>query len=61
MKITHLSNEKKPAYIIVRNYDNVTQILYSSCVIDKYKEPFEIGQWKIRYKEFIPKEYEYLK
>jgi hypothetical protein len=61
MKITHLSIEKKPTNIIVRNYDNVTHVLYSSCVIDKNREPFEIGQWKIKYKNFVPKEYNHLK
>jgi hypothetical protein len=63
MKITHLSIEKKPTNIIVRNYNNVTHVLYSSCIINslKQREPFEIGQWKIKYKNFVPKEYNYLK
>jgi len=62
MKITHLTPEPKPATIIVRHYDNaITQITENIVKDFKDAEPFEIGQFKIKYVNVVLKEYNYLK
>jgi hypothetical protein len=62
MKITHLNSVKKPQTIVVRNYNN-NKTVTIACEVDKHKNQnldFELGFWKIKYKNFIPKEYQYL-
>ena len=61
MKITHLTPESKPATIVVRHYDNaITQVTENIVKDFKDAQPFEIGQFKIKYVNVVPKEYNYL-
>ena len=59
MKISHLNHIKKPNSIVVRNYDNKSIVHYTTEIpielMDKL--PDEVGVWKVKYKNFIPKEY----
>ena len=59
MKIRHLTYIKNPEYIVVRHYSNENIVHAPSNIHDylEYKLDFELGQWKIKYKNFIPKEY----
>jgi len=58
MKITHLTPESKPATIIVRHYDNaITQVTENIVKDFKKAEPFEIGQFRIKYNNKSFKEY----
>lgn len=62
MKITHLSTIKIPNSIMVRNYDNKTTVTIA-CSSNTHQSNnlfFEVGYWKIKYKDVIPKEYNYL-
>lgn len=58
MRIHTIRTEKKPSSIVVRHYDDTIVNVYSKTVM-KHKESdeFEIGQFRIKYKNFIPKEY----
>jgi hypothetical protein len=63
LKITHLNSVKKPQSIVVRNYGNEKTVTFA-CEIPIHKNQnldFELGYWKIKYKDFVHKEYEYLK
>jgi hypothetical protein len=62
MKITHLTPDPKPATIIVRHYDkSITQYWDSMVMNFKDAEPFEIAQFRIKYVNVVPKEYNHLK
>jgi len=62
MKISHILSKDRPSSIIVRNYDNKSIVHVPSLIpiglIEKL--PDELGAWKIKYKNFIPKEYLHL-
>ncbi len=60
MKISHLSKEKNPNSIEVRNYnDNSTIVHFPTS--EKSKDNTNIvGSWNVKYIEYIPKEYNYL-
>lgn len=63
MKITHLNSIKDVQSIVVRNYNN-EKIVTFACDIPKHKNQnldFEMGFWKVKYKEKVNKEYNYLK
>ncbi len=49
---------EKPAAIVIRNYPNSVLNIYSKIQM-KYQDAgdFEVGQFRIKYKDFIPKEY----
>lgn len=59
MKISHLNHIKKPNSIVVRNYDNKSIVHYPSQIPSQLMEKLEheVGVWKVKYKNFIPKEY----
>ena len=62
MRISHIKTIDRPSSIIVRNYDNKS-IVHVPGVIPLElieKLPDELGAWKIKYKNFIPKEYLHL-
>ena len=59
MRISHLSNEKKPNSIEVRNYDNNAIVHFPTS--EKSKDNANIvGSWNIKRIEYVPKEYNYL-
>ena len=57
-KISHITPEQRPSSIIVRNYDNEKIVHFPSIIplelIEKL--PDEIGAWKIKYYNNVPKE-----
>lgn len=55
MRISHIKTEEKPASIIVRNNDNKSIVHNPSQFY--YKEKDASGQWKVRYFNDVPKEY----
>ena len=59
MNFATVTAVKKPASIVVNNYPNRVLSVYTDRVIGKYepKNEFEVGQFKIKYKDLIPKEY----
>ena len=59
MRISHLKHIEKPNSIVVRNYDNKSIVHYPSQIPSKLIEKLEdeVGIWKIKYKNFVPKEY----
>ena len=62
MRISHINTTVRPSSIIVRNYDNKSIVHMPSVIpielIEKLSD--ELGAWKIKYKNFIPKEYLHL-
>jgi len=44
----------KPTFIIVRNYPNAIINVHTE---SSTKEPDAVGRWKIKYFNFVPKEY----
>ncbi len=62
MRISHIQTIDRPSSMIVRNYNNKSIVHVPSVIplelIEKL--PDELGAWKIKYKNFIPKEYLYL-
>ena len=58
MKISHILAKDRPSSIIVRNYDNEKIVHFPSVIpielIDKF--PNEVGAWKIKYFNHVPKE-----
>lgn len=58
MKISHIIPKNRTSSIIVRNYDNEKIVHVPSVIplelIDKF--PDELGAWKIKYKNYVPKE-----
>ena len=58
MKISHILSKDRPSSIIVRNYDNEKIVHFPSVIpielIDKF--PDEIGVWKVKYFNHVPKE-----
>ena len=58
MKISHIIPQNRPSSIIVRNYDNKSIVHVPSIIplelIEKL--PDEIGAWKIKYFNHVPKE-----
>ena len=59
MKISHLSNEKKPKHIEVRNYDN-NSIVHFNTMVPTKDNTNEVGKWNVKYIDLVPKEYNYL-
>lgn len=59
MRISHLTHEKKPKHIEVRNYDNNSIVHFPTTEPIK-KTTDEVGKWNVKYIEYIPKEYNYL-
>lgn len=57
MKICHLKHIEKPNSIVVRNYDNKSIVHYPQVTSNSVKLEDEVGCWKIKYKNFVPKEY----
>mgnify|MGYP003499452283 CR=1 FL=1 len=60
MRISNVTVITKPLSITVRHYSDAVVNVYCDKVI-KHQESgdFEIGQFRIKYKNFIPKEYAY--
>mgnify|MGYP006375109347 CR=1 FL=1 len=58
MRTSTITAVDKPAAIITRNYPNKVVSVYSKIQV-KHQESneFEVGQFKIKYKDLIPKEY----
>ena len=58
MKISHILSKDRPSSIIVRNYENKSIVHFPSAIplelIDKF--PDEVGAWKIKYFNHVPKE-----
>ena len=58
MKISHILAKDRPSSIIVRNYDNKSIVHFPSAIpielIDKL--PDEVGAWKVKYYNNVPKE-----
>ena len=58
MRISHIATKDRPSSIIVRNYDNKSIVHFPSIIplelIDKF--PDEVGAWKIKYYNNVPKE-----
>jgi hypothetical protein len=52
---------EKPASIVVNNYPNRVLSVYTERVLgkDEPRNEFEVGQFRIKYLNFIPKEYAY--
>jgi hypothetical protein len=60
MRISHLSNEKKPKYIEVRNYDNNAIVNFRTKELSENRDNV-IGVWNVtEIYLLIPKEYNYL-
>ena len=59
MRISNLTNEKKPKHIEVRNYDNNAIVNFNTSVPTK-DNANEVGKWNVKYIDLIPKEYNYL-
>ena len=55
MRISHIKTVEKPASIIVRNNDNKSIVHNPSQFHCKEKDAS--GQWKVRYFNDVPKEY----
>jgi len=57
-KISHILSKDRPSSIIVRNYDNKSIVHFPSIIplelIEKL--PDEVGAWKIKYFNNVPKE-----
>ena len=59
MRISHLSKEKNPNSIEVRNYDNNSIVHFPTS--EKSKDNTNVvGSWNVKRIEYIPKEYNYL-
>jgi hypothetical protein len=58
MKISHIQIVDKPASIIVRNYDNKSIVHFPSAIPIELIERFpdELGAWKVKYYNHVPKE-----
>lgn len=58
LKISHILSKDRPSSIILRNYDNEKIVHVPSLIplelIDKF--PDEVGAWKIKYYNNVPKE-----
>jgi hypothetical protein len=60
MRISHLTSEKKPNHIEVRNYDNNSIVHYPTIELSKSQENL-VGVWNPKkIYLLIPKEYNYL-
>ena len=61
MRISTVMSIKKPITIAVRHYETAVTNIYSDEFI-KFQEAgdFEIGQFRIKYHNKVPKEYEQL-
>lgn len=57
MKISHLKHVNKPNSIVVRNYNNESIVHVPQVTENSVKSENELGQWKIKYKNEVPKEY----
>jgi len=57
-KISHIIPQNRPSSIIVRNYDNRSIVHMPSVIPLELIErlPDEIGAWKIKYFNHVPKE-----
>ncbi len=58
MKISHITPKQRPSSIIVRNYDNKSIVHFPSIIPLELIErlPDEVGAWKIKYFNHVPKE-----
>ena len=59
MRISHIADIEKPNFIIVRNYGNENIVHYPRYLRFHRKienKVNEIGQWKIKYFNHVPKE-----
>lgn len=59
MRISNLTNEKKPRHIEVRNYDNKAIVNFPTLEPSINRDNV-VGKWCVKYIELIPKEYNYL-
>lgn len=59
MRISNLTHEKKPKHIEVRNYDNKAIVNFPTLELSINRDNI-IGKWSVKYKDIIPKEYNYL-
>ena len=58
MRISTVMAIKKPIAITVRHYEGAIVNIYSDEIIDyKQKGDFEIGQFRLKYQNKVPKEY----
>jgi len=58
MRISTVTAIKKPIAITVRHFENAVVNIYSDEIIDyKQKGDFEIGQFRLKYLNKVPKEY----
>lgn len=58
MRISTVTAIKKPLAITVRHYDGAVVNIYSDKVIKhQEKGDFEIGQFRLKYQNNVPKEY----
>lgn len=58
MRISTVMVIQKPLSITVRHYENAVVNIYSDKIIDfKKSGDFEIGQFKLKYKNKVPEEY----
>lgn len=57
-KISHIISKDRPSSIIVRNYDNEKIVHFPSIIQIELIEklPDELGAWKIKYFNNVPKE-----
>lgn len=58
MKISHIISKDRPSSITVRNYDNEKIVHVPSIIPIELIErlPDEVGAWKIKYFNHVPKE-----
>jgi hypothetical protein len=58
MKISHIISKERTLSIIVRNYDNKSIVHLPSAIPIELIERFpdEIGAWKVKYYNHVPKE-----
>ena len=58
MKISHILSKDRPSSIIVRNYDNKSIVHVPSIIPVELIErlPDEVGAWKVKYYNNVPKE-----
>ncbi len=57
-KISHILSKDRPSSIIVRNYDNEKIVHVPSIIPVELIErlPDEVGAWKVKYYNNVPKE-----
>lgn len=58
MRISHIATKDRPSSIIVRNYDNEKIVHVPSIIPVELIErlPDEVGAWKVKYYNNVPKE-----